>query len=430
MKGLRQIAHLISRVADALASPPRIGFACAASPTEILVAIRWLLAARASESGRAVLAYERDWSTYLSMPHAVSFGSGRLSLFAILKGLNVGSGDEVIVPGFTCVVVPNAVLYTGARPVFADIERRSLNSSLREIEARISSRTKAFILSHNFGIPGDVEGAQKLSERYGIPLIEDCAHALGARYKGHRVGTFGTAAFFSTEESKVISTVRGGLAATNNDALGAWLRDFQARCPRPSTAEVRRILVQHVSRRLLSGPRLYRLGLVLRAYLEDRGLVREATRAEELVSVRPADYEARLSDAQAELGRLQLARLDALNAVRRANAAALERVCAEIGVETIEAPADTEPVFLRFPVRVGNKAQALSAGLCPRVEIGNWFESVTHPGSASRRHAGYEDGACPIGEAAAAHVVNLPTHRALRGRALEDVRRVLFRVCA
>src|SRR5262249_20642598 len=111
--------------------------------------------------GGAVSAYEREWAAFLSVRHAVAFGSGRLSFYAILRALGVGAGDEVIVPGYTCVVVANAVVYAGAHPVYADIERDSLNVDVKAVELRMTPKTKVFVLSHNFGIPGNVDAALK-----------------------------------------------------------------------------------------------------------------------------------------------------------------------------------------------------------------------------------------------------------------------------
>lgn len=430
MNRVARVVRFAARLASALAATRRVGFVSGPSGREIVSVLGRLLTAKALVQGRAIDAYERDWQRFLPVAHAVSFGSGRLCLYAILRGLGVGSGDEVIVPGYTCVVVPNAVLYAGARPVFADIEPHSLNVDIRAIESKMTQSTKAFILSHNFGVPGDVGGALKLAERYGVAMIEDCAHALGAKYRGRRIGTFGTAGFFSTEQSKVISTVRGGMAVTNNDALGAFLRDFQHECRWPRKGEVRNFLIQHLVTRAFAHPRAFALGNMTRELLTRWEVIREATGPEELVSLRPRDYATRLANAQAALGRIQLARVDQANARRRENARMLARVCESAGVTPVEVPADSEATLLRFPVWVANKAWALQPETGRRVEIGRWFESVTHPAAASPEAVGYRRGECPIGEQAARGVINLPTQRRLGPNEIEDVHRILLKAGA
>jgi perosamine synthetase len=392
------------------------------APGEIRATLACLARPGRLRDGRAASDYERDWEAFLSVRHAVAFGSGRLSFYAILRALDVGPGDEVIVPAYTCVVVPNAVVYAGARPVYADIERDSLNVDLRAVELRITPRTKAFVLSHNFGIPGNVDGAVKLAERAGVAMVEDGAHALGAYQGGRRIGTFGAAGFFSTEASKVMSTVRGGMAVTNDDGLAAALRRVQAECAAPSAATVRRLLLQHLLARLSAHPAIARVGALVWAGFARRGWLVPPMTREELAAIRPPGYEVRLSDAQAMLGRVQLRYLDDANRQRRRNAARLAAACRANGLESFAASPESEPVFVRYPVWVNDKAGVLAENARSRVEIGAWFRAVTDPSEAAGVAAGYVPGSCQIGEAAAAHVVNVPTHRALRD---DDIRRVM-----
>src|SRR5574341_157217 len=427
MKVVRRLARLTGELARAFATGRRVGFRDGVgSPLELLVALRHLAGGPGLVAGRAVETLEREWERYLPVRRAVCFGSGRLSLYALLEGLGIGRGAEVIVPGFTCVVVPNAVLYAGARPVYADIDERSLNVDVGEIEAKITERTKAFVLSHNFGIPGDVQGAQKLVEKYGLHMIEDCAHALGARYRGRRVGTFGTAAFFSLEQSKVIAAVRGGVAVTGDRDLARSLDEFRSRCRAPGAAEVRRLLVQHLAFRLFSAPWASTLGAVVWRYLARAGFIVDAVAPEELAGLRPPGYESRLSDAQAALARLQLRRLDRANLRRQRNAARLSAVCAGIPrLRRHDESGHEGAIYLRYPVWVEHKHEAIARGRRGRVEIGSWFSSVTHPTGRGAAAAGYVEGTCPRGEAAAAHVINLPTHRRLRRGEVAELAAVL-----
>ena len=157
--------------------------------------------------------YERQFAgCFPNHTQAFAFWKGRVALYAILESLGIGPGDEVILPGFTCVVVPNAVLYRGAMPVYVDIEGTAFTMDVRDIERKITSRTKAIIVQHTYGIPADMDGIKTIADRHGLPIIEDAPLAHGARYCGKRVGLFGQLACFSFYPSKNLGAYgEGGL---------------------------------------------------------------------------------------------------------------------------------------------------------------------------------------------------------------------------
>ena len=152
-----------------------------------------------------------DWfKEYFHVNTAVSFNSGRSALYAILKSLNIGYGDEVIVQAFSCVAVANSVIWSGAKPVYVDSDQ-NLNISTNLLEQHITPNTKAIIVQHTFGIPADIILIKKIAHKYNLILIEDCAHSLGATFQDRKIGTFGDFTFFSFGRDKVISSVFGGL---------------------------------------------------------------------------------------------------------------------------------------------------------------------------------------------------------------------------
>ncbi|MCA1928241.1 MAG: aminotransferase class I/II-fold pyridoxal phosphate-dependent enzyme, partial [Calditerrivibrio sp.] len=153
------------------------------------------------------------------MGKVFTFFKGRVALYAILKSMGIGDKDEVILPGFTCVVVPNAISYTGAIPVYVDIDIKNFNIDVDKIEEKISKNTKAIIAQHTFGIPAEMDEIKKLCKKYNLFLIEDACHCLGSKYKGEELGTIGDASFFSSQWSKPITTGLGGWAKINNDEL-------------------------------------------------------------------------------------------------------------------------------------------------------------------------------------------------------------------
>jgi len=130
---------------------------------------------------------------------AFAFWKGRVALESTLRAFGLSAGDEVIMPGFTCVVVPDAVRRVGAVPVFADIEAQGYNADLAQVESLVTLKTRAVICQHTFGIVADLGSLVALCERHGLLLIEDSCHALGSYYQGKHVGLVGHAGFFSLE---------------------------------------------------------------------------------------------------------------------------------------------------------------------------------------------------------------------------------------
>jgi perosamine synthetase len=182
--------------------------------------------------GVSIAEYERAFAARIGTRFAISFATGRVGLYGILRSLGIGRGDEVLLPAPTHIVVANAIRYTGARPVYVDCELETFNIDFTHAASRVTPRTRALILQHGFGIPVDLDLASDIAER-GLDLIEDCVHALGSTYQGRPLGTFGKAAFFSTEETKTTSTTMGGMVVTDDHELARSLRAFQSACSWP-----------------------------------------------------------------------------------------------------------------------------------------------------------------------------------------------------
>lgn len=165
-----------------------------------------------------VLALEEAFSELTGARYALAVNSGTAALYLSYLGLGLGPGDEVIVPGFTFVATMSAAAYVGATLVLAEIDE-TLNLDPADVEAKITPNTKAIVLVHMLGNPGRIAEVQQVAERYGVPVVEDCAQALGASYAGRSVGGFGAAGTFSFNEYKTITCGDGGLLVMNDDDL-------------------------------------------------------------------------------------------------------------------------------------------------------------------------------------------------------------------
>src|SRR5205809_1682211 len=203
--------------------------------SDCVEALRYLLRPDYLVQGEKIEAYEQAFARTVGVKYAISFGSARVGLYGFLRALGVGEGAEVLIAIPSHIVVANAIRYTGARPVYVDCRLEDYNIDLADAERRITPRSRVLLLQHTFGIPVDMDAALLFARRHNLLVIEDCVHALGARYDGRQAGMFGHAAIFSTEETKTISTVMGGMAVPNDPDLASRLRAFQTACGWPHT---------------------------------------------------------------------------------------------------------------------------------------------------------------------------------------------------
>jgi dTDP-4-amino-4,6-dideoxygalactose transaminase len=166
-----------------------------------------------------VAAFERAWAEYHNASYSVATANGTLSLVAALRAVNIGPGDEVIVPPYTFVATATAPLLVGATPVFADIEPETWNLNPDAVAAAITSRTRAIIPVHFAGHPADLDRLLPLAERHGLFVVEDAAHAPGAEWRGQRVGPLGHVGSFSFQASKNLTAGEGGMLVTNDNRV-------------------------------------------------------------------------------------------------------------------------------------------------------------------------------------------------------------------
>lgn len=172
--------------------------------------------------------FEREFSNWVGTQYAVSLANGTLALDIALKALNIGHGDEVVVTPRTFIASVSCVVNAGGNPVFADVDVESGNITAKTIEAVLTPRTKAVICVHLAGWPCDMDPIMTLSKQYGFKVIEDCAQAHGARYKGRSVGSIGHVGAWSFCQDKIMSTGgEGGMVTTNHEALWRAMWSFK-----------------------------------------------------------------------------------------------------------------------------------------------------------------------------------------------------------
>ncbi len=184
--------------------------------------------------GPKLEAFEAAAASYAGVPYGVALSSGTAGLHLGLTALGVGEGDEVILPSFTFIAAAHAVLYRRARPVFADIDPRTLNLTAESVARAITPRTRAIIVVHTFGCPADLDPILDVAAKHGVRVIEDACEALGAEYRGRKAGGIGDLGVFGFYPNKPITTGEGGMVVTRDRELAETMRALRNQGRRPA----------------------------------------------------------------------------------------------------------------------------------------------------------------------------------------------------
>lgn len=168
--------------------------------------------------------FEALVAAYIGVPHALAVSSGTAGLHLCLRAMGIGAGDEVIVPSFTFIAAANAIRYVDAVPVFIDIEPATLNLNPARIERAITARTRAIMVVHTFGIPAEMDLILEIARKHNLRVIEDACEAIGASFRGQRVGSFGDAAVLAFYPNKQITTGEGGMVLTRDADLAREIK--------------------------------------------------------------------------------------------------------------------------------------------------------------------------------------------------------------
>jgi perosamine synthetase len=369
---------------------------------DVVLALKLLFQPWKWKRGSAIKKFEEEFKKYLGVKYAFSFNSGRSSLFAILKALNLPEKSDVLLQAFTCNAVPNPVLWAGLHPVYIDCAD-DFNS---EVESYKVQSYKAAIVQHTFGLPADMETIMR--HKKGI-IIEDCAHALGAEINGKKVGTFGDAAFFSFARDKVISCVYGGMAVTNNDEIGQKLEQLQKEFGQPSLVWIFQqllhpILLHYIILPLYDFLDLGKLFLIGSQWFH---VLSKAVSWQEKRGLKPNYFPKALPNALAAMALNQFNKLEMFNAHRQK----ITNFYFEQLKNTQFILPSNDGTFLRFAVRHPKAHEVIyEAWHKENMLLGDWYTSVVAPIDTQLDNIAYISGSCPNAENLAQKTLNLPTH--------------------
>jgi dTDP-4-amino-4,6-dideoxygalactose transaminase len=348
--------------------------------------------------------YETQFAKWNGSKYAKAFMGGRVALSACIYALNLKPGDEVILPGYTCVVVPNAFHFAGVRTVYSDIELDTYGLDASQIEQKITPKTKAILLHHLYGLVSrDYEAIIQIARKYRLYVIEDCAQSTGAEFKGLKVGNLGDMAIYSSENSKVFTTIQGGMATTNDGFLAKRLEEYHKRANYPSPEFIEKLLYNVFVNYYLYKDKFRWLKADLNRYLyRDKILV--STTEEEMYGKKPIFYGMRMPSPIAAIGLNQLKKINNYNKLRRHTAIKWDSWCTENDYKKPMVIEKSVPVYLRYPVMVEPEKKQDTSWAIKKLKVapGIWFLNNLHPSSQG------VDG-CPDADNAVKRCVNFPT---------------------
>jgi perosamine synthetase len=186
-----------------------------------------------SSEGPFVERFEKQFAEKMTRKHGIAVTNGTAAIDAAVEALNIGAGDEVIVPSFTIISCVSQIVRVSAVPVLVDCDPLTFNMDVSQIEAKITSRTKAIMVVHIYGLPVDMDEIEVIATKYGLAVIEDTAEAIGLTYRGKPCGSFGDVSTFSFYPNKHTTTGEGGMIATNDDKLAEECRSLRNLCFQP-----------------------------------------------------------------------------------------------------------------------------------------------------------------------------------------------------
>jgi len=360
------------------------------------------------------LLIEKEFKEYLKIKYTFSFNSGRSALMAILNSLGLEDNDEVLLQAFTCNTAVNPIIGAGFKPVFVDIDD-TLNLDLEDLKRKITSRSKAVMVQHNFGWPAKIEEISKIAKENNLFLIEDCAHSLGANYKGKLCGTFGEAAFFSLGRDKIISSIFGGMAVTNSEKMREKLKEFQEKLDYPSNFWIFQQLLHPILMNWKIMPSYVIhpfLGRMVLGVFHQLSVLSKAVYKKEKKGEIPPQFPKRFPNALAILALNQFRKLNRFNVHRRKIADFYEKELKRFNLPLAKSREGIEPTFMRYPVLIEKETdEILREARKRKIYLDDgWRKSVVIPPDTDIRKMRYISGSCPRAEKVAKSILNLPTH--------------------
>ena len=362
-------------------------------------ALQNVLAASAPSCGPRVKEFEDAFAAYTGTRHGLAVANATMGLELAMIACGVGPGDEVITTPLSWISTANAIAARGAKVVFADVDPRTLNLDPQAVAKKITPRTKAILPVHLYGQCCDMDALVELAKPRGIRIVEDCAHAPGALYKGRKAGALGDIGVFSFHQQKNMVTLgEGGMVTASDPQLYERLLSYRSLCCLTYDPKGKYLPIDERERPM--GKRYW------------------------LLDFADVGFNFRLTDAQAAVGLAQLAKLDAFNRRRREIAARYTTGLAGLpGLTLPYASPDVEHVYHIYAVLVGEQfplsKEDFMWELYANKRIKVWSHYMPIHLTTAYRQLGHGEGECPRAEALFQQYVSLPIHPRLTDEAIQ-----------
>ena len=413
-------------------------------PDDVQLALKLLFEKKRWSEGKEISKLEEEFKKYLGVKpacnasrsdagrYALSFNGGRTALMAIFDALGIKRGDEVLLQAFTCNSAVIPILWKETKPVYVDVDE-TLNLDPEDLLRKITPASKAVMIQHTFGWPAKVDEILEICKKHNLYLIEDCAHSLGAKYKRKFCGTIGDASFFSFGRDKIISSVYGGMAVTNDEKIGERLKNFHERLDFPSNFWIFQQLLHPILTNYLVLP-LYGfndLGRLILILLQKLNVLSKAVHNKEKKGKIPDYFPKKLPNALAILASNQFKKLERFNEHRREIAKIYENeLKGKFNLPFSRGNKDRELTFMKYPILVENSDKILKEMKKYDIHLDDgWRKSPVVPPDTDLIAMKYQKGSCPKSEKLANQILNLPTHINITEEKAKKIINILEKIC-
>lgn len=376
--------------------------------------------------GPHVEAFEQEFAAFLGGTGHVCTCSteyGRMAAYFILKALDLPEGSEIIVPALTFWVVPEITRVAGLKPVFVDVDPETFTMSAAAVERAVTPKTRAILPTHLYGMACDMDPILEVARRHNLKVIEDCAHSLGATYKGRMVGTLGDASFFSFQAFKPLNTYGGGLAWTRDADVAKRVKAMADAEAWPSEERVEKILWSGKWQHNFIRPKVFTYTLFPVWYAASFTNSKPEQRLWENVrplNPLPPHYRGRFTNVQAAIGRAGLKRLPDFIARTRRHARMLDSVLGGIeGITIPHIPADRSHVYYQYCCYVPNTDEIVKRCIRRGVDVAPMHVDVCTQMDL------FNDKRSMPGAEKAASAVQVPVYESLSDEEIDRVARLV-----
>ena len=396
---------------------------------DIRLALKLMFSPKLWKRGGEIRELEKEFKKYLGVKYAFSFNSGRSALLAILDAIEIKKDDEILLQAFTCNAALNPILERGAKPIFVDIDD-TINMDSEDLKRKITysinsgQSLRAVMIQHTFGWPAQIDEILKIAKEKNLFLIEDTAHSLGTKYglvsppqAGKICGTFGDAAFFSFGRDKIISSVFGGMAVTNDEKIGEGIKKFQEKLDFPPNFWIFQQLLHPILVNYVVLPAYglhYNLGRIVLGILHKISILSKAVYKIEKKGKIAKYFPKKLPNALSILALNQFKKLARFNAHRREIASFYEKELKNTNfLLPLTKPKENNfPIFMRYPLLVNlDTDKVLEEARKKKILLNDgWRKTAIVPPDTDLKKMKYIKGSCPRAEKIAQTIVNLPTH--------------------